>query len=46
MTLPANSSQESARGKFFMNTAYIMSRIKRFWAEEESNVFELDVHHV
>ena len=35
MTLTANSSQESARRKFFMNTAYIMSR------KWESNVFEL-----
>ena len=36
MTLTANSSQESARRKFFMNTTYIMSRKRnqRFWAQE------------
>ena len=35
MTLTVNSSQESARRKFFMNTAHIMSR------KWESNVFGL-----
>ena len=35
MSLTANSSLESARIKFFMNSTYIMSRRK------ESNVFEL-----
>ena len=35
MTLIANSSKESARRKFFMNSTYIMSRKK------ESNVFGL-----
>ena len=35
MTLTANSSLESARRKFFMNSTYIMSR------KWESNVFGL-----
>ena len=35
MTLTANSSLESAREKFFMNTTYIMSRMS------EQNVFGL-----
>ena len=35
MTLTANSSKESARRKFFMNSTYIMSRKK------ESIVFGL-----
>ena len=35
MTLTANSSKESARRKFFMNSTYIMSR------KQESNVFGL-----
>ena len=35
MTLTAISSLESARGKFFMNSTYIMSR------KQESNVFGL-----
>ena len=37
MTLTANSSKESARRKFFMNSTYIMSRkvaIKGFWAQD------------
>ena len=37
MSLTANSSLESARRKFFMNSTYIMSRkvgIKRYWAQE------------
>ena len=37
MSLTANSSLESARIKFFMNSTYIMSRKK------ESNVFELRI---
>ena len=35
MSLSAKSSLESTRGKFFMNSTYIMSRKK------ESNVFGL-----
>ena len=35
MSLTANSSLESARRKFFMNSTYIMSR------KQESNVFLL-----
>ena len=35
MSLTANSSVESARGKFLMNSTYIMSR------KLESNVFGL-----
>ena len=35
MSLTAMSSHESARGKFFMNSAHIISRKK------ESNVFRL-----
>ena len=35
MSLTANSSLRSARRKFFMNSTYIMSRMK------ESNVFGL-----
>ena len=37
ISLTANSSLESARRKFFMNSTHIMSRkweIKRFWAQE------------
>ena len=35
MTLTLNSSLESARRKFFMNSTYMMSvGIKRFWAQE------------
>ena len=37
MSLTAISSLESVRGKFLMNSRYIMSRkvgIKRFWAQE------------
>ena len=37
MTLTANSSQESGRRKFFMNSTYIMSRkvaIKGFLAQD------------
>ena len=37
MALTANSSQASARRKFFINSTYIMSRkweSKRFWAQE------------
>ena len=37
MSLTANSSLESARRKFFMNSTYVMSRMwesKRFWAQD------------
>ena len=37
MSLTANSSLESARRKFFLNSTCIMSRkagIKRFWAQQ------------